>query len=63
MFTIELVDKDLGYMQEAAVQRDSLPIATTARRVFQRSIERGYGRDNMTSVIRLYASRNHLSSE
>jgi 3-hydroxyisobutyrate dehydrogenase len=51
-FPVELIEKDLGYALETAPE--ALPTIAAARRVFQLAIERGYGAENMTSVVRLF---------
>jgi 3-hydroxyisobutyrate dehydrogenase len=51
-FPVELIEKDFGYALETAPQ--ALPTITAARGVFQLAIERGFGAENMTSVVRLF---------
>jgi 3-hydroxyisobutyrate dehydrogenase-like beta-hydroxyacid dehydrogenase len=55
MFPIELVEKDFGYIAEMGQAfKASAPLATAARVVMQRSIDAGYGADNITGLVRLY---------
>lgn len=55
MFPVELVEKDFGYVAETAAENHSeTPMANAARRVLNRAIEKGYGEDNLTSVVKLY---------
>jgi 3-hydroxyisobutyrate dehydrogenase len=56
-FPVELVEKDFGYVERAGVGVAAVPIARATRAVMQRAIDAGYGADNITSVVRLYASR------
>lgn len=55
MFPIELVEKDLGYVLDAAnVSGTRVPVTQAAQRVFIEAIEQGYGADQMTRVVQLY---------
>jgi 3-hydroxyisobutyrate dehydrogenase len=53
-FPVELIEKDFGYAIDTAGSPDAVPTIAAARGVFQRAIERGLGRDNMTGVVRLF---------
>lgn len=50
-FPVELVEKDFGYL---LVEVSDAPLSRATRAVFAQAIERGFGGDNLTSVIRLY---------
>lgn len=52
LFPVEIVEKDFGYAAEAAAQA---PMIAATRAVFQRAIAAGFGADNLTGIIRLYA--------
>jgi 3-hydroxyisobutyrate dehydrogenase-like beta-hydroxyacid dehydrogenase len=52
-FPVELVEKDLGYLT-STMQADALPISTAALAVFERALEAGLARENMTAVAKLY---------
>ncbi len=52
-FPIELMEKDLGYLVDEAVEK-ALPISSAAWDVFKRAIAAGYGGENMTGVVQLY---------
>lgn len=51
-FPIELLEKDLDYLAEAA---SALPVVAAARAVFARAQALGLGDENVTAVARLYA--------
>lgn len=53
-FPIELIEKDFGYMLQAAGKDSSAPTIAAARGVFREAIERGFGDDNMTGVVKLF---------
>ncbi len=50
-FPVELIEKDFGYVIEAAGSLAAVPTIAAARGVFQRANENGLGNKNMTSVI------------
>ncbi|MBC8121476.1 MAG: NAD(P)-dependent oxidoreductase, partial [Gemmatimonadaceae bacterium] len=55
MFPIELVEKDLGYVLDAAeVSGARVPVTQAARHVYAEAIEQGHGADQMTGVSQLY---------
>jgi 3-hydroxyisobutyrate dehydrogenase len=55
MFPVELAEKDFGYaIAEAEFLGARLPMTASARAVFARAIEKGFGHNNLTSVSRLY---------
>ncbi|MEC9345924.1 MAG: NAD(P)-dependent oxidoreductase [Pseudomonadota bacterium] len=51
-FPVELVEKDLGYLQGAGT---ALPVAEAARNAFARAQAEGLGDLNLTAVVKLYA--------
>ncbi|MEP7455043.1 NAD(P)-dependent oxidoreductase [Phyllobacterium sp. SB3] len=53
-FPIELIEKDFGYVIGEASSADAVPTLVAAREVFRQAIERGFGADNMTGVVRLF---------
>jgi 3-hydroxyisobutyrate dehydrogenase len=54
LFPTELVEKDFGYAVVAAGGCESSPVLEAARSVFARAIERGFGADNLTGIVRLF---------
>ncbi|MGA7328913.1 MAG: NAD(P)-dependent oxidoreductase [Rhodomicrobium sp.] len=55
LFAAELMEKDLSYLQEAAVSiKAHVPLSSTARDVFREAIAEGYAQENMTCVVELY---------
>jgi 3-hydroxyisobutyrate dehydrogenase len=54
LFPVELAAKDFDYVL-AAGDPDRLPLAAAARTVFDRAVRHGFGADNLTGVVRLYA--------
>ncbi len=50
-FPVELVEKDFGYLLAAA---GDAPLSRATRAVFAQAIDRGFGDDNLTGVVRLY---------
>jgi 3-hydroxyisobutyrate dehydrogenase len=50
-FPVELIEKDFGYVIEAAGSPAAVPTIAAARGVFQRANENGLGNRNMTSVV------------
>ena len=52
-FPIELVEKDLAYLEMATVST-AIPVSTSARTVYQKAIAAGYGMENLTALIKLY---------
>lgn len=55
-FPIELIEKDFGYTLQAAGSDADAPTIAAARGVFRTAIERGLGKENMTSVVKLFAN-------
>jgi 3-hydroxyisobutyrate dehydrogenase len=53
-FPIELIEKDFGYTLQMAGSDSSAPTIAAARGVFRTAIDRGYGQDNMTGVVKLF---------
>ena len=53
-FPVELVAKDLGYL-ESSLASDSLPVSAAAGAVFQKAIAAGLSDENFTAVAKLYA--------
>lgn len=53
-FPVELIEKDFGYAIGVAGSADTAPTLAAARNVFRQAIERGFGADNMTGVVRLF---------
>lgn len=62
-FPIELIEKDFRYLVEEAGSTDAAPTIEVARRTFHEAIEAGFGRDNMTSVLRLFSMSKATSSD
>jgi 3-hydroxyisobutyrate dehydrogenase len=54
-FPVELIEKDFGYTIRAAGSPEAAPTIAAAHSVFQTAIQRGFGAENMTSVVRLFA--------
>jgi 3-hydroxyisobutyrate dehydrogenase len=61
-FVLELMQKDLTYAL-AEAERHSVPLSTaaTARRLFERATEAGYGKQDFSAVVELL--RDQLNSE
>lgn len=54
-FPVDLVEKDLGYVDVAArTVGGSAPVAAAARDVMRDAIARGWGAENLTAVAKLY---------
>ncbi|BCQ51876.1 NAD(P)-dependent oxidoreductase [Burkholderia gladioli] len=53
-FPVELIEKDFGYTLQAAGSDAAAPTIAAARGVFRTAIERGFGQDNMTGVVKLF---------
>ena len=53
-FPVELVAKDLGYLEEN-IAPSALPVSTAARAVFQKGVAAGLSDENFTAVAKLYA--------
>ncbi|WP_439839415.1 NAD(P)-dependent oxidoreductase [Aeromonas caviae] len=58
-FPIELIEKDFGYTVLAAGSDGAAPTITAARSVFTAAIERGYAKENMTAVVKLFARQQN----
>lgn len=55
MFPVELVEKDFGYVNDAATSvGQTVPMADEVRSIMQKAIEAGLGEQNLTSIVRLY---------
>lgn len=55
MFPVELVEKDFGYVHQAASEvGQAVPMADKVRTIMQTAIEKGLGDQNLTSIVRLY---------
>jgi 3-hydroxyisobutyrate dehydrogenase len=56
LFTVDLLEKDLGYAIDAANKAGSaLPGAARTRETFQAAKSRGWGSENFSSIARLFA--------
>lgn len=56
MFPVELVEKDLSYVQLAAkAHAADVPMADATRKVMAKAVAQGFGADNLTGILRLYA--------
>jgi 3-hydroxyisobutyrate dehydrogenase len=53
-FPIDLIEKDFGYTLQAAGSDSAAPTIAAARSVFRTAMERGFGQDNMTGVVKLF---------
>jgi 3-hydroxyisobutyrate dehydrogenase len=53
-FPVELIEKDFGYILQSGGGDASAPTIAAARGVFRTAIERGFGSDNMTGVVKLF---------
>ncbi|MDX7707294.1 NAD(P)-dependent oxidoreductase [Aeromonas caviae] len=58
-FPIELIEKDFGYTVQAAGPDSAAPTIAAARSVFTAAIERGYAKENMTAVVKLFARQQN----
>ncbi len=55
MFPIELVVKDFAYaLKTAQSNQADLPLTNAAGKIFEKAMEAGYGKDNITGVAQLY---------
>ena len=57
LFPIDLVEKDFGYVVEAAgsgAAGPGAPVAAAARDVMRQAMRRGWGAQNLTGVVQLY---------
>lgn len=52
MFPVDLVEKDLGYVEAAAAQ--TTPLTSATRAVMQRAMAAGLSEENLTGIVRLY---------
>lgn len=59
-FPIELIEKDFGYALAAAGPPEAAPTIAAARSIFQTAIAKGLGRENMTSVVKLFVETKSL---
>ena len=53
-FPVELIEKDFGYVVQAAGSAEAAPTLAAARGVFRQAMDRGHGAQNMTSVVQLF---------
>ena len=53
-FPVELIEKDFGYTLDVAGSPEAAPTIAAAHDIFQRAIANGFGRENMTGVVRLF---------
>lgn len=51
-FSVELVEKDFRYVEQAAGA--DMPVSKAARAVFRKAMEQGFGGENLTAVAKLY---------
>lgn len=55
MFPVELVEKDLGYVEAtAALGGNAMPLTQATRSVMRRAIDASFGAENLTGIVRLY---------
>lgn len=55
MFPVDLLEKDFGCLRAtAAAAGATVPVADAVHAIFAQAIERGFGDDNLTGVVRLY---------
>lgn len=54
-FTVELIEKDFGYILKEAGSTEEAPTIAAAREVFRQAIARGLSHENMTSVVKQFA--------
>jgi 3-hydroxyisobutyrate dehydrogenase len=55
MFPVELVEKDFGYVEaSASTIQSKAPLAKATRSVMASAIAAGFGKDNLTGIVRLY---------
>jgi 3-hydroxyisobutyrate dehydrogenase-like beta-hydroxyacid dehydrogenase len=59
LFTIDLIEKDLGYIIETArTSGADLPGAESARAAFQRAQDKGLGQSNVSGLAEIFAREN-----
>jgi len=55
LFPVDLLEKDFGYLEKLAnSQQVEIPAALVAKRIYQKAKNCGYGKENITSVVKLY---------
>lgn len=55
LFPVELVEKDLRYVQDTAAAAGArTPMTTAARAIMAQAIAAGFGAENLTGIVRLY---------
>jgi 3-hydroxyisobutyrate dehydrogenase len=55
MFTLDLIGKDLRYIQEnAASNGASIPLSTASKAIVETAISKGFGEDNISGLVKLY---------
>ena len=56
LFPIDLVEKDLAYVEEIAQGIElSVPLIQQVRRIYQQGQEAGYGQDNINGIAQIYS--------
>ncbi len=55
-FPVELIEKEFGYTLRTADSDSAAPTIAAARGVFRTALEHGFGRENMSSVVKLFAT-------
>ncbi|GAB7536634.1 NAD(P)-dependent oxidoreductase [Burkholderia sp. 3C] len=53
-FPVELIEKDFGYTLQTVGNDAMAPTIAAARGVFRIAVERGFGKENMTAVAKLF---------
>ncbi|RFU45462.1 NAD(P)-dependent oxidoreductase [Paraburkholderia sp. DHOC27] len=53
-FPVDLIEKDFAYTVQTAGSESAAPTISAARNVFRTAVERGFGHDNMTGVVKLF---------
>lgn len=54
LFPTELVRKDFGYAQSQAPSLERVPLIAATLAVLDQAVDRGWGSDNLTGIVRLY---------
>ena len=55
LFPINLVEKDLRYLEQLAISKNyQLSVVTAIKQIYQEAQKAGYGRDNIAGVAQLY---------
>jgi 3-hydroxyisobutyrate dehydrogenase len=53
-FPVELIEKDFGYTLSSIGSDSAAPTIAAARGIFRSAIDQGFGKDNMTVVVKLF---------